>query len=167
MLSVYALQLSKNKTICLSANKNLSPVQTSDHLQCCARVTFLTQLRMRPARHLFGETVVCLHFQTGYGKLDNWLLTFKVVYERSSMARVIAEVKQLWFVIGWVTKNLELLRASEGTLSCWSRHLQSLAPTNPHWARVVGCGPLSLCAIHKEDLCLGSGDIHRLMMMMM
>jgi hypothetical protein len=24
---------------------------------------------------------------------------------------------------------LELLRASEGTLSCWSRHLQSLAPT--------------------------------------
>jgi hypothetical protein len=34
---------------------------------------------------------------------------------------------------------LELLRASEGTLSCWSRlHLQSLAPTNPHWARVVG-----------------------------
>jgi hypothetical protein len=34
---------------------------------------------------------------------------------------------------------LELLRASEGTLSRWSRlHLQSLAPTNPHWARVVG-----------------------------
>jgi hypothetical protein len=30
-----------------------------------------------------------------------------------------------------VTKNyLELLRASEGTLSCWTRlHLQSLAPT--------------------------------------
>ncbi|RVE47979.1 hypothetical protein evm_007387 [Chilo suppressalis] len=27
--------------------------------------------------------------------------------------------------------------ASEGTLSRWSRqHLQSLAPTNPHWARV-------------------------------
>jgi hypothetical protein len=26
----------------------------------------------------------------------------------------------------------------EGTLSRWSRlHLQSLAPTNPHWARVV------------------------------
>jgi hypothetical protein len=31
---------------------------------------------------------------------------------------------------------LELLRASEGTLSRWFRlHLQSLAPTNPHWAR--------------------------------
>jgi hypothetical protein len=40
---------------------------------------------------------------------------------------------------------LKLLRASEGTLSCWSRlHLQSLAPTNPHWARVVGYGPISL-----------------------
>jgi two-component SAPR family response regulator len=34
---------------------------------------------------------------------------------------------------------LKLLRASEGTISCWSQlHLQSLAPTNPHWARVVG-----------------------------
>jgi hypothetical protein len=35
-------------------------------------------------------------------------------------------------VIGWVTKifYLELLRASGGTLSRWSRlHLQSLAPT--------------------------------------
>ncbi|RVE54543.1 hypothetical protein evm_000664 [Chilo suppressalis] len=54
----------------------------------------------------------------------------------------IVELKQLsqWSVIGWVNKNyyLELLRASEGTLSRWSRlHLQSLAPTNPHWARVV------------------------------
>jgi hypothetical protein len=34
---------------------------------------------------------------------------------------------------GWKTKNfyLQLLRASKGTLSCWSRlHLQSLAPTS-------------------------------------
>ncbi|RVE49778.1 hypothetical protein evm_005508 [Chilo suppressalis] len=57
----------------------------------------------------------------------------------------MVEVKQLsqWSVIGWVTKNiyLEFLRVSEGTLSRWSRlHLQSLAPANPHWARVVGCG---------------------------
>jgi hypothetical protein len=45
---------------------------------------------------------------------------------------------------------LELLRASEGTLSRWSRlHLQSLAPTNPHWARVAGYDPFSLCVIHK------------------
>jgi hypothetical protein len=54
--------------------------------------------------------------------------------------RAIAKVNQLyqWSVIGWVTKiyYLELLRASEGTLSRWrwSRlYLQSLAPTNPHY----------------------------------
>jgi hypothetical protein len=46
----------------------------------------------------------------------------------------IAEAKQLsqWSVIRWVTKiyDLDLLRASEGTLSRWYRlHLQSLAPT--------------------------------------
>jgi hypothetical protein len=41
---------------------------------------------------------------------------------------------------------LELLRASDGMLSCWCRlHLQSLGPTNPHWARVEVYGPLSLC----------------------
>jgi hypothetical protein len=81
---------------------------------------------------------------------------------------VIAEVKQRWSVIGWVTKNyyLELLLASEGTLSRWSQlHLQSLAPTKPHWAHVVGYGPF-LCVIHKEGLCPTSGDINRLMMMM-
>jgi hypothetical protein len=39
---------------------------------------------------------------------------------------------------------LELLRASEGTLSRWFRlHLQSLAPTNP--GLVVSYGPFSLC----------------------
>jgi hypothetical protein len=47
---------------------------------------------------------------------------------------------------------LELLRASEGTLSRWSRlYLQSLV-TNPHWARAVGYGPFSLCVIHKVAL---------------
>jgi hypothetical protein len=35
--------------------------------------------------------------------------------------------------------------------------------TNSHWARMVGYGPLSLCIIHKEGLCLSSGDINRLM----
>jgi hypothetical protein len=60
---------------------------------------------------------------------------------------------------------LELLRASESTLSCWSRlHLQSLAPTNPHWGCVVGYGPFSLRVIQKEGLCPNSGDINRLMM---
>jgi hypothetical protein len=57
----------------------------------------------------------------------------------------------------------ELLRASEGTLSCWFRlHLQSLAPTSPHWARVMGYGQVSLCVIHKEGLCCNIGDINRL-----
>jgi hypothetical protein len=51
--------------------------------------------------------------------------------------RAIAEAKHRsqWPVLGWVTKiyYLELLRASEGTLSRWCRlHLQSLAPA-------VGC----------------------------
>jgi hypothetical protein len=61
----------------------------------------------------------------------------------------------------------ELFRASEGTLSRWSRlHLQSLASTNPHWDYVVGYSPFSLCVIHKEGLCLSNEDINRLMMIM-
>jgi hypothetical protein len=63
---------------------------------------------------------------------------------------------------------LELLLALEGTLRHWSRlHLQSLAPTNSHWACVVGYDPFSLCMIYKEGMCPSSGDIDRLMMMMM
>jgi hypothetical protein len=50
-------------------------------------------------------------------------------------------------------------------LTAWSRlHLQSLVPTKPHWARVVGYGLFSLSVIHKEGLCPSSGDINRLMM---
>jgi hypothetical protein len=60
-----------------------------------------------------------------------------------------------------------VLRASEGTLSRWSRLLlQSLAPTNPHWARVVAYCPFSLCVIRKQVLCPSSGDINRLLMKM-
>jgi hypothetical protein len=102
------------------------------------------------------------------------VINFKYVKcaERDSPAvgalrRAIAEVKQRWSVIRWMTKNI-LSRAPpcfEGTLSHWSRlHLQSLAPTNPYWARVVGYDPFSLCVIHKEGLWLSSG-ISRLMMM--
>jgi hypothetical protein len=59
---------------------------------------------------------------------------------------------------------LELLPSSEGTLSRWSRlHLQSLAPTNPHWDHVVVYGPSSLCVIHKKGMC--PMDINRLMKM--
>jgi hypothetical protein len=58
---------------------------------------------------------------------------------------------------------LELLRASEGTLSRWSwMHLQSL---HQPALRVVGYGPFSLCVIHKEGLCPSSVDINTLMMM--
>jgi hypothetical protein len=46
--------------------------------------------------------------------------------------------------------------------------LQSLAPTVVR-ARVVGYGPFSLCVIHKDSVypSSGSGDINRLMMMLM
>jgi hypothetical protein len=76
----------------------------------------------------------------------------------------IVEIKQRWSVIRWVIKNfyLELLRASKGTFSRWSRlHLQSFAPTNSHWARVEGYRPF-LFVIHKEGLSSSSGDINRL-----
>jgi hypothetical protein len=57
----------------------------------------------------------------------------------------IAEAKQLGKVIGWVLKNL-LSRATptlEGTLSRWSwLYLQTLVPTNPHWASVVAISGL-------------------------
>jgi hypothetical protein len=90
----------------------------------------------------------------------------------------IAKAKQRWPIIGWVTKIL-LSRAP----SCFRRHvkplvpadLQSLAPTNPHWVRVVAYGPFTLCVIHqegpfclcvthKEGLCPSSEEINRLMM---
>jgi hypothetical protein len=73
----------------------------------------------------------------------------------SLLRRTIANAKQHWSVIEWMTNicYLELLRASEGTLSRWSRmYMQSLVPTNPHWARVVVYGPFSLWVIHKEGL---------------
>jgi hypothetical protein len=72
--------------------------------------------------------------------------------------------KELWKL----TKiyYFELLCASDGMLSRRSwMHLQSLAPTKSHYARVVGYGLFSLSVIHKEGLCPSSGDINRLMMM--
>jgi hypothetical protein len=103
---------------------------------------------------------------------NNCLVKAKARWSSGQCARrAIAEAKHRsqWPVLGWVTKiyYLELLRASEGTLSRWSRlHLQSLAPTNPHWVRVVGYGPFFLWVIHKEGLCPSSGDINRLMMIL-
>jgi hypothetical protein len=42
----------------------------------------------------------------------------------------------------------------------------TLILTNPHWALVVGYGPFSISVIYKEGICPSSGDIKRLMMMM-
>jgi hypothetical protein len=56
-----------------------------------------------------------------------------------------------------VTTNMFLISLAHGIKK---------APNNPHWARVVGYGPFSLWVIHKEGLCPSSGDINRLMMMM-
>jgi hypothetical protein len=68
----------------------------------------------------------------------------------SALWRALAEVKQRWSIIGWVTKNLLFAPPCFGRHVRWSRlHFQSLAPTNPHWARVVGYGPFSLCVIHN------------------
>jgi hypothetical protein len=39
--------------------------------------------------------------------------------------------------------------------------------TNSHWARVGGYSTFTLCVIHKEGLYPSSGDINRLMMIMM
>jgi hypothetical protein len=88
----------------------------------------------------------------------------------SALWRAIAGVNQRWSVIGSVTKNL-LSRAPP----CFRRHVKPLVPAavavvSTHQlalARVVGNGPFSLCIIHKEGLCLRSGDVNRLMMMMM
>jgi hypothetical protein len=60
----------------------------------------------------------------------------------SALRCAIAEVKQRWSVIGWVPKYyyLNLLRASEGTLSRWSRfYLHSLALGL--WAVIRMCNP--------------------------
>jgi hypothetical protein len=88
----------------------------------------------------------------------------------SALRRANAEVKQRWSVIGWVTKNL-LSRAS----ACFGRHVKPLAPASfvvvyihrPALDPRGGLWPFLLMCIHKEGLFPSSGDINRLMMMMM
>jgi hypothetical protein len=85
---------------------------------------------------------------------------FAIVRKLSNIGQALDGYQKIYY--------LELLRASKGSLSCCSRlHLQSIAPTNPHKSRVVGYGPFSLCAIHKESLCPSNGDMNSLMMMVM
>jgi hypothetical protein len=67
------------------------------------------------------------------------------------------------------------VRDQKFIISCFGRHVKPLVPPtfaavythHPHWARVLGYRLFSLCVIHKESLCPSSGDINRLMMMMM
>jgi hypothetical protein len=69
-----------------------------------------------------------------------------------------------------VTKNL-----LSGAPPSFRRHVKTMVPaafaqsvtTRPHWARVVAYDPFSLCVIHNEGLYPSSGDINRLMMMIM
>jgi hypothetical protein len=87
----------------------------------------------------------------------------------TALWRAIAEAKQHWSVIGWVTKNV-LCRAPP----CFERHVKPLVPAafavvsthQPRWARLVGYGPFSLCVIRKKGQCPSSGDINGLMMIM-
>jgi hypothetical protein len=79
-----------------------------------------------------------------------------------ALRRVIAEAKQHWSVIRWVTKIL-LSRA----FSCFGRHVKPLVHSaGVVSTRGVGYGPFFLCVIHKEGLCPSNRDINRLMMMM-
>jgi hypothetical protein len=71
----------------------------------------------------------------------------------SALRRAIAEVKQCWSVIEWVTKNV-LSRA----FPCFGRHDMTLvillavfavvSTPKPHWGHVVGYGPFSLWVTH-------------------
>jgi hypothetical protein len=85
----------------------------------------------------------------------------------SALRLAIAEVKQRWSVIGWVTDNLLSL-----ALPCFESHAKPLVPaafavvsTHQPALGPRGYSQFSLCVIHKEDLCPSSGDVNRLMMM--
>jgi hypothetical protein len=76
---------------------------------------------------------------------------------RSSMVprqcahRTFAAVKQHWSVMRWVTKNL----LSRVPLCFVNTYLSALGTHG-------GLGPLSLCPIYKQGLCLSSENIKRL-----
>jgi hypothetical protein len=59
-----------------------------------------------------------------------------------------------------VTNNEENLYLGQPMIT---KNIQEKININPHWARVLGYGPFSLCKIHKEGLCSSSGDINKLM----
>jgi hypothetical protein len=78
----------------------------------------------------------------------------------SALRSAIAEVKQRWSVIEWVTNYL-LSRVPP----CFGRHVKPLVPAVFASSHQSGLPVLLMCVIHKEGLCLSSGAINRLMMM--
>jgi hypothetical protein len=90
--------------------------------------------------------MLTLQFMYAYEELDDPTV--------STLRRAIAEIKQRWSVIGWVTKII-----LSGAPPCFGKHVKPLvsavfavvSTTNPHWARgrVVDYGPFSLCVIHS------------------
>jgi hypothetical protein len=88
----------------------------------------------------------------------------------SALRRKIAEVKQRLQLVGHWMSGQNLL---PGIPPCFRRHVRPLilavfAVVNTHHCtRVMGYGPFSLCEIHKEGLCHSSGDINRLVMMIL
>jgi hypothetical protein len=76
----------------------------------------------------------------------------------------------------WRTVSYNAVYVSQHSVDCNMELIQSQSQNHlfhiytlisPHWTRVVGYGPFSLCVIHKEGPSLNSGDINRLMMMIM
>jgi hypothetical protein len=68
---------------------------------------------------------------------------------RSVHSAAIAEVKQRWSVITWVTKNL-----LSQPPRCFGKHVKSLVPAALAVASTyLSRDPFFLCVIHKEGLC--------------
>jgi hypothetical protein len=87
----------------------------------------------------------------------------------SALRRAIAELEQHWSVNGWATKNL-LSRAPP----CFGRYVKPLVSVafavvsthQPAMGPRGGLRPVLLMCYHTEGLCPSSGDINRLMMIM-
>jgi hypothetical protein len=117
----------------------LKPISRNE-LEVTARYDFTWMSSDSVRTQLYRDTMSCAIFEEKY---QIFLFIICLIFTNLRGARwlrgqcaqrAIAEAKQRSqrSVIGWVTKiyYLELLLASEGTLSRWSRlHLLSLAPT--------------------------------------
>jgi hypothetical protein len=81
----------------------------------------------------------------------------EIVSAVSALRRAIAEVKQRWSIIRWVTKNdddLELLRVSEGRLvpavfAVVRINLPAPGPRGGLWLVLLMCNPMSQQWGHK------------------